>query len=141
MRRLTQVFDGTFLKFLMVGVINTIVGTTVMFSLFNVFHVSYWGASAANYIVGSIVSYLLNKYITFQQREHSWRSIVRFVVNITVCYVVAYGLAKPLVYQLLARMNPVVKDNLALVTGMGLFTVLNYVGQRYWAFKAPTATK
>ena len=51
--------DWVTIKFLIVGVINTLVGTSVMFLFYNVFHAGYWVASALNYIVGSIVSFFL----------------------------------------------------------------------------------
>ena len=60
----SKLIDITTIKFLIVGVINTLVGTGVMFVLYNFFSVSYWISSAANYVVGSIVSYFLNKYFT-----------------------------------------------------------------------------
>ncbi len=55
-------YDKTFLKFIIVGVINTIVGAGVMFALYNIFHFSYWVSSIMNYVTGSIVSFFLNKY-------------------------------------------------------------------------------
>ena len=63
--------DITFLKFVLVGVVNTVVGTAVMFLAYNLLHLSYWVSSAANYIVGSICSYFLNKYFTFQNKSKS----------------------------------------------------------------------
>ena len=76
--------DTTPVKFVLVGVVNTIVGTSVMFIMYNVFSFNYWISSAANYVVGSIVSYFLNKYFTFQDKEKSWKTVVRFVLNISV---------------------------------------------------------
>ena len=94
--------DITFLKFVLVGVINTIVGTAVMFLCYNAFHCSYWFLSAMNYVIGSIVSYFLNKYFTFQNKERSWKIVAKFIINITICYLAAYGLAKPLVAHVLS---------------------------------------
>lgn len=127
--------DITTLKFLAVGVINTLVGTGLMFVLYNIFSVSYWISSASNYIVGSIVSYFLNKYFTFQNKERSAKQIVRFVVNITVCYLIAYGLAKPAVSFVLSGMNEKVQGNCSMLVGMCLFVALNYLGQRFFVFK------
>ena len=90
-----KIFDMTTIKFLMVGVINTLVGTSVMFVLYNVIGTGYWLASAANYIVGSIVSYFLNKYFTFKSNKQSLKEIIRFILNILLCYLLAYGIAKP----------------------------------------------
>ena len=133
---LSSFFDATFLRFILVGVVNTLVGTAIMFFCFNVLAWSYWISSALNYIVGSIVSYLLNKRYTFQQKGHNWYTILKFIVNITICYVLAYGFAKPLVIWMLSGVSTNIQGNVALVIGMVLFVGLNYIGQRFWAFSA-----
>ena len=133
---LSSFFDATFLKFILVGVVNTLIGTAVMFFCFNVLVWSYWVSSALNYIVGSIVSYMLNKRYTFQQKGHDWHTVWKFIVNITICYVLAYGLAKPLVTWLLSGVTMNIQGNVALLVGMVLFVGLNYIGQRFWAFSS-----
>lgn len=135
MRRiLSSFFDATFLKFILVGVVNTLVGIAVMFFCFNVLAWSYWVSSALNYMVGSIVSYLLNKRYTFQQKGNDWHTVWKFIVNVSVCYVLAYGLAKPFVAWLLSGVTTNIQGNAALFVGMVLFVGFNYIGQRFWAF-------
>ncbi|MFQ6809224.1 MAG: GtrA family protein [Blautia sp.] len=131
----SKLIDMTTIKFLVVGVINTLVGTGVMFVLYNFFSVSYWISSAANYVVGSILSYFLNKYFTFQNKEKSLMQIIRFIINIAACYLLAYGAAKPLVTMVLSGMNEKVQGNVAMLVGMCLFVILNYFGQRWFVFK------
>lgn len=128
-------FDKQFLKFCLVGAANTIVGTAVMYGLRFGFDCGYWFSSAMNYVVGSILSYFLNKYFTFNSRGQSWQEIARFVLNIAVCYFVAYGLAKPLVTAVLANAGEDLRDAVAMLAGMVIFTGLNYLGQRFFAFK------
>ena len=135
MEKLKKLFDEKLLKFILVGVVNTLVGMAIMFGLYNLAHCSYWVSSAANYILTSILSYFLNKYFTFQNRERSVGQVVRFVVNIAVCYGLAYGIAKPLCLQLLANASTTVWDNVSMLVGMCLFTGLNYLGQRLFAFR------
>ena len=130
-----KVIDWVTIKFLVVGVINTMVGTSVMFICYNVFHAGYWTASALNYIIGSIVSFFLNKYFTFKSGKKSAAEVVRFILNITVCYVLAYGIAKPCVHSILDGYSLTVRDNAAMLAGMCLFVGLNYVGQRYIVFR------
>ena len=130
-----KLFDKTTIKFLIVGVINTLVGTSIMFFLYNLLHVNYWISSASNYIIGSIVSYFLNKYFTFQSKEKSLAMVARFVINISVCYLLAYGCAKPLMRLALKDASIAVQENLAMLTGMILFVILNYLGQRFVVFK------
>ena len=131
----TQLFDKTVIKFLAVGVVNTLVGCGTMFLLYNLAHCSYWVSSAANYIVGGIVSFFLNKYFTFQSKTWEWSQVWKFAVNVTVCYLLGYGLAKPLVLHLLAGQAVNVQENVAMLVGMCLYTGLNYHGQRFFAFK------
>jgi len=127
--------DGTVVRFLMVGVINTIVGCGTMFLLYNLAHWSYWASSAANYIVGGIVSFFLNKYFTFRKKGWSWEQVVRFIVNVAVCWLLAYGMAKPLVLYMLAGQSLWLQENVAMFVGMCLYTALNYLGQRFFAFR------
>lgn len=130
-----KLLDKTLWKFLLVGVFNTLVGCGTMFLLYNLAHWSYWLSSAANYVVGGIVSFFLNKYFTFQKKEWSWAQVGRFAVNVTVCYLIAYGLAKPLVVYLLSGRAAALQENAAMLTGMCLYTGLNYLGQRFFAFR------
>lgn len=129
-----KLIDKTTIKFLVVGVVNTLVGTGIMFFLYNVIQVNYWVSSAANYIVGSIVSYFLNKYFTFQNKEKNIRQVIRFTVNILICYLLAYGLARPCIRFVLSFAEKSVQDNIAMLAGMCLFVGFNYLGQRFFVF-------
>lgn len=128
-------FDGKLFRFVVVGVINTLVGTAIMFALYNLAGCSYWVSSAANYVLTSILSFFLNKHFTFKNTEKGWKPVLKFTLNIAVCYLLAYGIAKPLVLWLLAGQSKSVQENLAMFAGMVLFTGFNYLGQRFFAFK------
>lgn len=130
-----SVVDIKLLKFLLVGVINTLVGTAIMFGLYNLAGCGYWFSSAANYVLTSILSFFLNKYFTFRSKGGSWKEVLRFALNIAVCYLLAYGIAKPLVLWLLSGSSDTLRDNVSMLVGMCLFTGLNYLGQRFFAFK------
>lgn len=130
-----KIFNGTVFRFLLVGVINTLVGGGTMFLLYNLAHCTYWVSTAANYVAGGIVSFFLNKYFTFRNKTWSWGQVVKFVVNVAVCWLLAYGLAKPLVLRLLAGQTVRLQENAAMLVGMCLYTALNYFGQRFLAFR------
>lgn len=129
-------FDPSMLRFLLVGVVNTLVGAGIMFLLYNLAGCSYWLSSAANYIVGGAVSYFLNKYYTFKNTERSWKQVLRFALNVAVCWLLAYGIAKPLALRLLAGFDEKLQTNAAMLAGLCLYTALNYLGQRFFAFRA-----
>lgn len=130
-----NIFDKKLFKFLIVGVINTLVGTVIMFGMYNIIGAGYWVSSITNYVLTSILSFVLNKYFTFQNKTKSFSQIVRFILNILVCYGLAYGIAKPLVRLLLSGQSKSIRDNVAMLVGMCFFTGLNYLGQRFFAFK------
>ena len=136
--------DGTFLRFVLVGVINTLFGTAIMFLLYNLllgdFSWGYWVSSAANYLFGSILSYFLNKKFTFRNKERGIRPVLRFTANIAACYLVAYGLAKPAVRLILTGFDQKLQENLAMLAGMALFVLMNYLGQRFFAFRKRSTT-
>lgn len=121
------------------GVVNTLTGCGLMFALYNLAGCSYWLSSAANYIAGGIVSFFLNKYFTFRNKERSWRQAGRFILTVAVCWLLAYGAAKPLVARLLAGRPVSLRENAAMLTGMCLYTALNYLGQRFFAFRKESA--
>ena len=129
--KLLKIFDKTFLKFIVVGIINTLFGTAIMFFCFNILQMDYWVSSAMNYLCGGILSYFLNKKYTFEVKETSSKAIIRFAINLTVCYLLAYGVAKPIALYLFQGAGEKLQGNIALVIGMGLYVLLNYVGQRF----------
>lgn len=154
---LKQFFDIKFWKFIMVGIINTIVGLCINFGMLFLgdhFHwydgiaqvygldaatINYWVSSAVNYTLTSILSYILNKHITFKSKGNTGRSLFRFIINIAVCYLISYGIARPLTDWVLANWFTSIGSSMAnyisTFVGMVLFTGCNYIGQRFFAFK------
>ena len=130
-----KLIDGTMPRFLLAGIVNTLAGCGTMFLLYSLAGCSYLVSSAANYIVGGIVSFFLNKYFTFRRREWSWGQVWRFALNVAVCYGLAYGAAKPLAVMALADTPKDIQENVAMLIGMCLYVALNYFGQRFFAFR------
>ena len=129
-----NIINNTVSRFAIVGVINTLVGTAIMLVCYNFFGMSYWWASAMNYSITSILSYFLNKSFTFRYGGNSRKSLLRFTFNIVLCYAIAYGIAKPLNIWLLSGLGKSMCENIALITGTILFIILNFLGQKYYAF-------
>ncbi|MGI6191287.1 MAG: GtrA family protein [Eubacterium sp.] len=127
--------DETTVRFIITGLINTLVGCGTMFLLYNALGCGYWFSTAMNYIVGSVCSYFLNKYYTFRCRGYSGMELVRFIVNIALCYFVAYGMAIPAAQVLLGTGSGSAHGNLAMMIGMVLFVGMNYLGQKYFVFR------
>lgn len=129
-----ELIDIKLLKFIIVGVINTIVGTGVMFLLYNLVHINYWISSAFNYIAGGLCSYFLNKFFTFNNHEKSINQIIKYILLLIICYLIAYIFAKYLIYWIFSTKSIQYKDNIAMLAGEILYTIINYIGQRLVVF-------
>ena len=126
--------DASIPKFLLVGVGNTLLSAVIMFLLEDL---GYWPSTAIAYVAGAVMSFFLNRKFTFRSRETLGRSAVKFALNVAVCYVLAYSIAQPLGGTVLGAMGitGVWLERLTKVGGMGLYTILNYFGQRFFAFQ------
>ena len=131
-----ELFDAKMLKFLFVGVLNTLLGAAIMFGLYNLADFGYWISSAVAYIAASVFSFFMNRSFTFGDKSSPGLPALKFVANIAVCYLLAFSMAKPLILLLLNSMNlpQNATDNIAMIAGMALFTGFNYIGQRYFVF-------
>lgn len=125
------------IHFCIVGVINTLMGLAIIEILYNIVHLNYWASSGISYFIGGVFSYFANGKVTFKVEEKDkdkglpWR----FAINIIVCYLIAYGVAKPLVKYVLSAQPIVIVENVAIIIGMVLFTVMNFFGQKLFVFK------
>ena len=136
-KTIKKILDLEQSRFIIVGVMNTIIGTAAMLIAYNVFHMGYWLSSAMDYIIGSIFSYFANKHFTFKAKRKSKTEVVRFVINIVICYFLAYGIARPVMDILLkdVTLSKSIMDQVSMFFGMGIFIVLNYFGQKFFVFK------
>jgi len=132
--------DGQFVRFVIVGILNTLIGTTTMFFCYDFLRLGYWISTIMNYVVGSIFSYFANKYFTFKRKKKDLDEIVRFVINICTCYFLAYSLAKPIIEILIKSvmgqggLEITVLEKCSMILGMGIFVILNYLGQKTFVF-------
>jgi putative flippase GtrA len=136
-------FDVKFWKFILVGLLNTLIGEGLKFLLFNLCHTGVWVSSIIGMVIGSVVSYFLNKHFTFKNKEKGWQPILRFAINIAICFTLANGIALPIV-EWICLTNSITMfgwtvetfaGNASMITASCLFVAFNYIGQRFFAFK------
>jgi putative flippase GtrA len=132
-----KLFDAKLLRFLFVGVLNTLLGAALMFGLYNLAGFGYWSSTSVSYIAASVFSFFMNRNFTFGDKSSPGLPALKFVANIGICYLLSFSLAKPLVLLLLSSINlpQNITDNIAMFAGMAIFTGFNYIGQRYFVFR------
>lgn len=129
------------IHFGIVGVMNTILGWVIMAVLYNLIHMNYWFSSGISYFIGSIFSYHANSRVTFKVENKDKGLPWRFAINIIVCYLIAFGVAQPLVEHVLSSQPVVIVDNVAMLLGTGIFIVLNFFGQKLFVFQTQKSGK
>jgi putative flippase GtrA len=137
---LKKLLDKSLLYFLLIGAGNTLLSMLIMFLLYEKAGFGYWGASATAFAVTSVLSFLLNKRLSFRYEGRVWAAALRFALVIAGCYLIAYSLAQPAAAWLMRRLgggafSAAAIDRVALVAGQVIFTGLNYFGQGFFAFR------
>jgi len=130
----TDLLDKSIPIFLLVGIANTLVSALIMFLLEDL---GYWLSTAIAYIAGAVLSFFLNRYITFKSKEKFLNSAIKFAISVALCYVIAYSLAQPFAGFILKQtgITAIWQERITKLFGMGFYTVINYFGQRFFAFR------
>jgi putative flippase GtrA len=133
-----------FIRFLLVGVVNTIVGLSAMYLFLHGFSFSYWVSTFLGNIIGACVSYILNRSFTFKSNAEIGTSMVRFAIVILVCYFISYFLGQKIALYLFSQLSFLgtkYAQDAAVLFGTGIYTITNYLGQRIFVFKQRQATE
>jgi putative flippase GtrA len=129
---------NSFIRFLLVGVINTLTGLSITFMLLNVLGWSYWLSTFIGNGSGACVSFLLNRAFTFQSNIEIKKSALRFFSLILLCYFFSFSSSDTiaeLIYHHFGMSPLISNDELAILLGTGFYTVSNYLGQKYFVFR------
>jgi putative flippase GtrA len=116
-------------RFLIVGVANTLVGIGTMYAAmyFLGFDIVY--ANILGYAIGTIQSFLLNKSWTFGSSDRAVSSFIRFLLVLAVAY--GANLVTVVVANAVFEVNPYVAQAL----GIFPYTSIGFLGSRYFAFR------
>lgn len=118
----------TFVRFLLVGISNTLIGMGVIFVAWHFLRWSDLAANITGYAIGFVWSYTLNRIWTFGHRGSAARSFGRFLL---VC-AMAYAVNLAVLFTLRPLMGEV--SFIPHIAGMGAYTVVGYLGSRFFAF-------
>ena len=117
------------LRYLLVGVINTLVGLGIIYFAMYFLGMSVGSANAVGYSIGILVSFILNKTWTFGSSDRIASSFLRYIL------VRAVGYAANLITVLFAHSQLGLNAYLAQAIGIVPYTTIGFVGSRYFAFR------
>ncbi|MEI7025110.1 GtrA family protein [Paenibacillus sp. y28] len=138
-----------FVRFLLVGVINTLIGLGSTLLLLNWAGLNYWWATFLGNASGAVVSYILNRTFTFRSKAGLASSFWRFVLVIVVCYFLSYGISLWISRMLVSMLGALGSQsatelwekNGAALLGAVIYTLSNYAGHKYFTFRVSSKTK
>lgn len=115
-----------FVKYNLVGVVNTLVGFSIILLLM------YMGLSATvsnilGYAIGTVISYILNSKYTFVSSTNNQAILVKFVMALTLAYILNFMTLQ----WLLALINPY----LAQLGAAVVYSISSFMLVKYFVFK------
>ncbi len=143
-QKIKHLFDEKMWKFLLVGILNTLVGQGLSFVLLRLIPWESFGlgstaavniSAGISTVLASIMSYYLNKHFTFRYQGKDRRVALRFALNISVCYVIAYNIIASLTVLILSGQPKWIVEYGSMLVGMCSFVACNYIGQRFFTFR------
>ena len=120
--------DKRFIKFIFVGILNTIVGYGA-YSLLIFFKVNYIIANTISTIIGITCSYLLNKKITFNDVKTNNKTPFKFVGVYIFSYLI--GIINLTILVKKCNINPYIAGFINLF----ITTLASWFGHRYFSFR------
>jgi len=131
-----KLFSAPIIRFAMVGALNTLVGAAIMFGSYNLLGIPKEIAELLNYTLTSVMSFFINKSFTFRDREsvNVWTYAWKFALVIIVCYFFAFLPEKLIMAKLFVEKSEALRGNVSMVVHNVSFFILNYIGQRFFAF-------
>lgn len=124
-----KLLNYDFVRFAAVGVINSVVGLSIIYAAKFFFNVSDVPANVLGYGVGLAFSFFLNRSWTFQHRQSAAGALVRFLLIFALAYLANLA-------TLLFLINALgVNGYLAQAIAMAPYTLVGFFGSKYFAFR------
>lgn len=120
--------NNSFLKFLAVGVFNTLLSLLIIFGLKYFNNFNDVTANFVGYIAGLVCSFMLNKKWTFNHAGQLSLTIFKFVLTFMVAYVVN-------IMCVLLLIEFGVNTYLSHLLVMPIYTIIFYLGSKFFVFK------
>lgn len=116
-----------FSKYILVGVINTVVTALIIFLLMT-FNVDVYISNAIGYSFGIVLSFILNVLFTFSTKL-SWGRFVKFISNCAICYI-----ANLAIITLILNFFPT-WIYFSQLCGMVIYTITGFIINKLWVMK------
>lgn len=120
--------NSSLLKFLVVGILNTLLSVLIIFALKYFYAFSDIVSNFTGYIAGLMCSFMLNKKWTFGHSGQLSITLVKFALTFIVAYIVNI-----VCVLLLIKLG--VNAYFSHLLVMPIYTILFYIGSKFFVFK------
>lgn len=124
----SKTFLNQLFRYSIVGVLNTILGLSAIYLLYNFFHFDYIVSNIGGYFVGLVNGFIWNKKWTFESSKHFSKEIVPFLIVFGISYAVN------LVIIILMVETFKIDPNIAQILGIAAYSSTNFLVNKYWTF-------
>jgi len=114
-------------RFLITGCSATAVDLTIYYFLKNNISPSF--SKAVSFICGTVVTFVLSKYWTFEVKERSVKEILRFAFLYSSTLALNVSMNKFVLFTFPDWYF------FAFLCSTGTSTIVNFIGQKWWVFK------
>ena len=121
--------SNQFFKFIVIGILSTLVNYSLFYILYNFASMNYILAASLGFIFGVFFGYKFNKNWTFDVTEKN----ENFIKKYCIVYIISLLAGLGLLYLLVECLNFIAE--IANIFMIGFTTCLNFVGIKYWVFK------
>lgn len=118
-----------FSKFVIVGIIRTIMGMVIVFIPYNVWGVNYILCNVVGYSVALVTGFIMHRKWAFESQNRWTNEIIPYLATFGLGFLVNMILL--LIFAEKLGMN----KNISLVIASGGFTLTNYLGNKLWTFR------
>ncbi len=119
-------------KFMVIGIINTLVSFLVYSLMLIVLKSSYFTSLVFSYIIGVANSYVWNSKWTFGNRTMHFPSLIKFVTVYAATFMVNLLILRFMIEDL--GISAFFSQGFSLC----LATIFSFMGHKYWSFKDKT---
>ena len=116
------------IRFLFVGMLNTIVGYGI-YAILIFFNINYLLANTLSTIVGVLHSYLWNRFFTFKSKEKALKEIIKFIF----VYICSYLLGMIILYLFTSILH--LSPYIAGLINLFITTLISWFGHKYFSIK------
>jgi putative flippase GtrA len=131
-------FTKEFLNFIIIGVLNTLLGLGIIFLFLNIVELNYWYSTLIGNTIAAVFSYYMNKIHTFKYNSSNKLGLIKFFIVVLICYFISFYLGKEIVSLLCSYFNFKLllfsNDELSVFISMIIYTSTNFMGQKYFVF-------